>query len=99
MALGSGAMETHLAPDFSDASLWQLGAIALITSLAHGISGFCFPLASTPVMALLTDVWTAVIETAMRNITGKLISLLKGRIGGHALANTCRLPSMPCSAR
>ena len=71
-------METHLAPDFSDASLWQLGAIALFTSLAHGISRYGFPLDSTLAVALFKDVRTAVIVTALRNITGKLISLFKG---------------------
>ncbi|MEI6737736.1 MAG: sulfite exporter TauE/SafE family protein, partial [Pseudomonadota bacterium] len=47
---------------------WQVFAIALVAGLAHGVSGFGFPLISTPVVALFTDVRTAVILTLLPNI-------------------------------
>ena len=57
---------------------WQVCAIALVAGLAHGVSGFGFPLISTPVVALFTDVRTAVVMTLLPNIAVNLISLVKG---------------------
>ncbi len=57
---------------------WQVCAIALVAGLAHGVSGFGFPLISTPVVALFTDVRTAVVMTLLPNIAVNLISLAKG---------------------
>lgn len=57
---------------------WQVCAIALIAGVAHGVSGFGFPLISTPVVALFTDVRTAVVMTLLPNIAVNLISLAKG---------------------
>lgn len=57
---------------------WQVCAIALVAGVAHGISGFGFPLVSTPVVALFTDVRTAVVMTLLPNIAVNLISLAKG---------------------
>ena len=68
----------HLALDPSAALYWQLCAIALIAGVAHGNSGFGFPLISTPVVALFTDVRTAVIVTLLPNIAVNLISVYKG---------------------
>ena len=67
-----------MAPDLSAALYWQVCAIALIAGVAHGISGFGFPLFSTPVVALFTDVRTAVIVTLLPNIAVNLISVYKG---------------------
>lgn len=57
---------------------WQISAVALVAGLAHGVSGFGFPLISTPVVALFTDVRTAVVMTLLPNIAVNLISLAKG---------------------
>ena len=57
---------------------WQVCAISLIAGVAHGVSGFGFPLISTPVVALFTDVRTAVVMTLLPNIAVNLISLSKG---------------------
>ena len=57
---------------------WQISAIALVAGLAHGVSGFGFPLISTPVVALFTDVRTAIVMTLLPNIAVNLISLAKG---------------------
>jgi uncharacterized protein len=57
---------------------WQVCAISLVAGLAHGVSGFGFPLISTPVVALFTDVRTAVVMTLLPNIAVNLISLAKG---------------------
>jgi uncharacterized membrane protein YfcA len=57
---------------------WQVCAIALVAGLAHGVSGFGFPLVSTPVVALFTDVRTAVVMTLLPNLAVNLISLVKG---------------------
>ena len=46
--------------------------------MAHGVSGFGFPLISTPVVALFTDVKTAVLMTLLPNIVVNVISLIKG---------------------
>ena len=67
-----------MALDLSAALYWQVCAIALIAGVAHGISGFGFPLFSTPVVALFTDVRTAVIVTLLPNIAVNLISVYKG---------------------
>jgi uncharacterized membrane protein YfcA len=53
-------------------------AIALIAGLAHGLSGFGFPLISTPMVALFTDVRTAVLVTLFPNIAVNLVSAFSG---------------------
>ena len=64
---------------------WQVCAIALVAGVAHGISGFGFPLISTPLVALFTDVRTAVVMTLLPNIAVNLISLVKGGNWRHSL--------------
>jgi hypothetical protein len=56
----------------------QVCAVSLVAGLAHGVSGFGFPLISTPIVALFTDVRTAVIMTLLPNIVVNLISLARG---------------------
>jgi uncharacterized membrane protein YfcA len=57
---------------------WQVFAIALVAGLVHGVSGFGFPLISTPIVALFTDVRTAVVLTLLPNLAVNLISLARG---------------------
>ena len=64
--------------DSFSALAWQICAIALFAGVAHGVSGFGFPLISTPVVALFTDVRTAVVMTLLPNIAVNLISLSRG---------------------
>ena len=68
----------HLEPVSFSTLAWQVCAIALVAGVAHGISGFGFPLISTPVVALFTDVRTAVVMTLLPNIAVNLISLARG---------------------
>jgi uncharacterized membrane protein YfcA len=52
--------------------------IVLVAGLAHGTLGFGFPLVSTPLVALLVDVKTAVLVTVLPNIVVNLISIVRG---------------------
>ena len=54
-----------------------LGATAF-AAVAHGAVGFGFPLLSTPLVALVTDVRTAVLTTLLPNIVINIISVLRG---------------------
>jgi uncharacterized membrane protein YfcA len=61
--------------------VWMLAAIVATTfvaGVAHGAMGFGFPLLSTPVVALYTDVRTAVLVTLLPNIVLNLISVVRG---------------------
>ncbi len=58
--------------------IWELVAISLFAGIAHGVSGFGFPLISTPVVAMFTDVRSAVLLTLLPNILVNLISIVKG---------------------
>ncbi len=63
---------------------WPLGiwlallAATAFAAVAHGAIGFGFPLISTPLVALLTDVRTAVLTTLLPNVVINLISVLRG---------------------
>lgn len=57
-----------------------LAAVMLAAGLAHGTLGFGFPIISTPVIALVTDIKTAILVTLFPNIAVNLISVLRG---GH----------------
>jgi len=63
---------------FSPATLAIIAGIAILAGLAHGTLGFGFPLISTPLVALLADVKTAVLVTVLPNIVVNLISILRG---------------------
>ncbi len=54
-----------------------LAALAF-AALAHGAIGFGFPLISTPLVALLTDVRTAVLATLLPNLVLNVISVVRG---------------------
>lgn len=53
-------------------------AIIALAGLAHGTLGFGFPIISTPLVALLVDVKTAVLVTVLPNIAVNIISILRG---------------------
>jgi uncharacterized membrane protein YfcA len=53
-------------------------AIVLVGAIAHGAIGFGFPLISTPLIALLVDVKTAVLITVVPNIAVNAVSILRG---------------------
>jgi hypothetical protein len=53
-------------------------AIIVMGGLAHGAIGFGFPIISTPFVALLIDVKTAVLVTVIPNLAINLISIVRG---------------------
>src|SRR5258707_5878546 len=53
-------------------------AIALAAGFAHGLSGFGFPLISTPMVALFTEVRTAVLVTLFPNIVVNILWAASG---------------------
>lgn len=48
--------------------------VLFVAGVAHGVSGFGFPLISTPMVALVADVRTAVLVTLLPNIAINLLS-------------------------
>jgi uncharacterized membrane protein YfcA len=57
---------------------FALVAVLAIAALAHGILGFGFPLISTPIIAMATDIQTAILVTLFPNIVINLISMAMG---------------------
>ena len=53
-------------------------AAVVFAALAHGAMGFGFPLLSTPLIALFTDVRTAVLITLLPNILLNVLSIVRG---------------------
>src|SRR3954468_20406189 len=69
-------------------------AIIVIGALAHGAIGFGFPIISTPLVALLIDVKTAVMVTVIPNVAVNLVSIARGgrwreSIGPHWPVAVC----------
>ena len=62
----------------SASGLAWIGGIALLAGFAHGLSGFGFPVISTPMVALFTDVRTAVMVTLFPNIVVNVLSAVSG---------------------
>jgi uncharacterized membrane protein YfcA len=59
--------------------IWlALLAAVIFAAIAHGAIGFGFPLISTPLVALFTDVRTAVLTTLLPNIVLNVISVVRG---------------------
>ena len=52
--------------------------VSLIAGLVHGAFGLGFPMVATPILALLTDVQTAILLTLAPNIAVNLWSLIRG---------------------
>ena len=63
---------------FGTGTIAAIVAISVVAGLAHGTIGFGFPVISTPLVALLTDVKTAVLVTVIPNIAVNVISILRG---------------------
>ena len=53
-------------------------AIVIVGGITHGVIGFGFPLVSTPLVALLVDIKTAVLITVVPNIVVNVISIVRG---------------------
>jgi uncharacterized membrane protein YfcA len=68
---------------------WPAAAAVLaLAGLVHGLFGIGFPLVATPLLALLTDVRTAVVLTLLSTVAVNLGVLVRGagqgvRIGAH----------------
>jgi len=62
------------------ASHWYLPAMAvmLVAGFAHGTMGFGFPLISTPMVALMTDIQTAVLASLFPNLAVNVVSIVRG---------------------
>ena len=63
---------------FAPAVLAALVVIIIVGAIKHGTIGFGFPLVSTPLIALLIDVKTAVFITVIPNIAVNVVSILRG---------------------
>ncbi len=50
----------------------------VVSALAHGVLGFGFPLISTPVIALVADMQTAVLLTVLPNLAVNIVSIVSG---------------------
>lgn len=60
-------------------SLWLACAgVMLAAGVTQGTLGFGFPALSTPIVALLTDIKTAIVLNLLPNFTLNLISIIKG---------------------
>ncbi|ADU67113.1 sulfite exporter TauE/SafE family protein [Desulfurispirillum indicum] len=60
-----------------EAILWVLSAVAL-AAFIHGALGIGFPMVVTPLIALVTDVQTAIIVTLVPNIVVNVMSIYRG---------------------
>ena len=64
--------------DFSMA-VWAIIALTIFAAgMSQGAMGFGFPAISTPVLALMTDIKTAVLLNLLPNMTVNLISVIQG---------------------
>lgn len=52
--------------------------VLVVAAFAHGSLGFGFPIISTPIVAMMTDMKSAVILTLFPNIAVNLLSIIKG---------------------
>jgi uncharacterized membrane protein YfcA len=83
-----------LDPQIGTGAILAVLVIAVIGALAHGAIGFGFPMISTPLVALLIDVKTAVLVTVIPNIAINLVSIVRGgrwreSIGQHWPVAAC----------
>lgn len=59
--------------------IWAAIALAIfVAGLSQGALGFGFPAISTPVLALMTDIKTAVLLNLLPNMTVNVISVIQG---------------------
>lgn len=59
--------------------LAPIALIVAVAAFAHGVIGVGFPLITTPCIALLTDLRTAVLITVLPNILINILSILRGK--------------------
>jgi uncharacterized membrane protein YfcA len=74
------------------AGLAWVCALCAGAGFAHGLSGFGFPVISTPVVALFTDVRAAVLVTLFPNIAVNLAGAFTGAGWRASLARHWRMP-------
>jgi uncharacterized membrane protein YfcA len=68
-------------PGFDETTLIAyvlVGLIILFAGAVHGTMGLGFPMVATPLLALLTDVRSAVLITLLPTIAVNILSILKG---------------------
>ena len=65
--------------DFSVTTLTAIIVIVSVSAFIHGLIGVGFPLITTPLIATLTDVKTAVLITIIPNITLNLLIIFRGK--------------------
>src|SRR6266404_2987803 len=70
---------------FAPAMIAALVVIVIVGAIAHGAIGFGFPLISTPLVALLIDIKTAVLITVLPNIAVNVISVVRGGNWGESI--------------
>jgi len=73
-----GAQRVMLDPQLGTGVIVAIVLIAVVGAVAHGTIGFGFPIISTPLVALLIDVKTAVLVTVIPNVAINLVSILRG---------------------
>ena len=61
--------------------------VVIVAALTHGTMGFGFPLISTPMIAMASDIKTAILATLVPNLAVNLVSILRG---GHWSASLAR---------
>lgn len=61
--------------DFNIEALMIVAFIFLFAALIHGSIGFGFPMVATPLLALVTDIETAIILTLIPNLLVNLVSI------------------------
>ena len=64
--------------DLSYITLAVYAAIMLLAGLIHGTLGLGFPLVATPLLALFTDVRTAILITLLPTASVNVVSILRG---------------------
>jgi uncharacterized membrane protein YfcA len=68
----------QLDTSFTSPSFAFVLIVIIVAALTHGTLGFGFPLISTPVIATVTDIKTAILTTLFPNIVINLVSILRG---------------------
>ena len=71
-------MTEGLDPLFSPSIVATVTVVIALAGIAHGTLGFGFPIISTPLVALLLDIKTAVLVTVLPNIVVNMMSILRG---------------------
>jgi uncharacterized membrane protein YfcA len=65
--------------------LAALVVLLIVAALAHGALGFGFPLISTPIVAIFSDMRTAILLTLFPNIVINIISIMSGGNWRHSI--------------